>query len=141
LLGLCSFFLIPEAWYEVIEEFETHVHQFKHIPLFLKDGSPLPERFYAMNIRQSLVDVADKERSTAPLETNMERLDRPYLFLKTADSPKAKVYFLRERVANHHLWVPREILVYYIAMSNELFERISQLGGMDTINTLQIEEI
>jgi hypothetical protein len=141
LMGMCGFFMIPESWYEIIEDYEPGIHQFKHIPLTLRDGSPLEERFYAMNIRQSLIDVADRDRSTAPLDTNMSRLSRPYLFMNTADRPNTKVYFFQERVAKFHLWVPMEILIYHIAMSNELFDRISQLGGMDTIDALQIEEV
>lgn len=138
LLGLCGFYLIPETWREVIEEFEPGVHQFKHIPLFLKGGSPLEERFYAMNIRQALYDVADRERSTAPFKVYGDGVGK---FLNTSNSPKAKVYFFADRIRKNSLWCPVDILIYSIAMSNDLFERISDLGGMETIRKLEIEEV
>lgn len=138
LLGLCSFYLIPESWHDVIEEFEPGVHQFKHIPLTLKDGSPLEERFYAMNIRQALTDAADRDRSTAPTKVYP---DGRFVFLNTANRPQAHVYFRKSELQGFHLWCPREILIYDFAMSDELFDRISQLGGMETVRTLQIEEV
>ena len=141
LLGANSFYLVPERWRDVIEEFEPGIHQFKHIPLTLKDGSLLEERFYAMNIRQALTDVADRERSTAPVKEFVNRPNRPYVFANTADRPTVKVYFRKEKVSGYHLWCPREILIYHVAMSNELFARIAQMGGMDLLDTLQIEEV
>jgi len=138
LLGLASFYLVAQQWHDAIEEFEPGVHQFKQVPLTLKDGSPLKECFYAMNIRQTLRDVADMDRSTAPYEVFGDGVKR---FLKTSSSPKSKVYFLRDRIKKYDLWRPIDILGYRIAMSNELFERISRLGGIENIQTLEIEEV
>lgn len=138
LLGLCGFYLIPDSWRQVIEEFEPGVHQFKHIPLTLKDGSPLEERYYAMNIRQALRDVADRERSTAPYKVYGNGTGA---FVKTSNSYNAKVYFGYEKVKSVHLWQPLDVITYKIAMSNELYDQISSLGGMKTIQTLEIEEV
>lgn len=138
LLGLCSFFLIPESWYEVIEDFEPGVHNFKCIPLTLKDGSPLEERFYAVNIRQALRDVSDMKKSTAPYKVYGNGVGK---FLNASNGRNAKVYFIEDRVRGYHLWCPIDILICPIAMSNELFDRLSQLGGMETVRTLEIEEV
>lgn len=138
ILGLCSFYLIPNAWREAIEEFEPGVHQFKHIPLTLKDGSPLAERYYAMNIRQALYDVADREKSTAHIKNFPGRSN---VFLGVSSSYNERVYFFSSKLKGFHLWWPAEINTYNIAVSNKLFDRISQLGGVDTIQTLEIEEV
>ncbi|MEC9067299.1 MAG: DUF1629 domain-containing protein [Pseudomonadota bacterium] len=138
ILGLCAFYLISDSWRQVIEEFEPGVHQFKHVPLTFKDGSPLEERCYAMNIRQVLYDVADRERSTAPYKVYGNGIGK---FLNTSNSYNARVYFFRESLEGYHLWIPRDVSIYNIAMSNELFDRISQLSDMKTIDTLEIEEV
>lgn len=138
LMGMCSFYMIPESWLQVIEEFEPGIHQFKHIPLTLKDGSPLEERFYAMNIRQSLANVSDMERSTAIVKAYQNGI---WSFINATDHDKYRVYFLKDKTAGFHLWQPSDVLGYYIAMSDELFSRISDLGGMETISMLRIEEV
>jgi hypothetical protein len=138
LMGMCSFFMIPESWLEIIEEFEPGVHQFKHIPLTLKDGSPLEERFYAMNIRKVLANVSDMERSKAIVK---EYGNGVWSFVNATDHAKYRVYFLKDKVAGFHLWRPSDVLGYSIAMSEELFARISLLGGMKTIRTFRIEEV
>ena len=138
LLGLSSFYLVQESWREAIEEFEPGVHQFKHVPLFRKDGSQVEERYHAINICQALRDVSDMERSTAPAKTygNGE-----WKFVRTSDHPISKVYFFQGKVSGVHLWQPRDILEYKIAVSSELFDHLSQVADMKTIRTLWIEEV
>jgi len=138
LMGMCSFYMIPETWLEIIEEFEPGVHQFKHIPLQLIDGSPLQERFYAMNIRRSLANISDMEKSTAIVK---EYTKKHWRFVNATDRDEYRVYFVREKVTGFHLWQPSDVLGYHIAMSDELFARIAQLGGMETVRTLRIEEV
>lgn len=138
LLGLCSFFLVPQSWKEVIEEFEPEVHQFKPVALSQKNGSPLDEPFFAMNIRQALRDVCDKERSTAPYTYDAKGLGA---FQNTTDTPRGKVVFKAKAIRGQHLWNPLDLLIYEIAMSDELFARLASLGGMETVRTLRIEEV
>lgn len=138
ILGLANFFLIPEAWRDAIERFEPGVHQFKYVPLFRKDGSPLDEKFYALNVRQAYHDVADRRQSTAPIKDYTKRKN---VFLNTSNSHNAKVFFRKEALGDYHLWCPREILIYHIAMSNDLYSAIAEIGGMESVRTLEIEEV
>lgn len=137
IMGMCGFYMIPESWLEIIEEFEPGIHQFKHILLTLKDSSPFNEKFYAMNIRTSLHDISDMTRSTATVKVYPDR----WCFLDAMDHDRYRVYFIKDNISGFHLWYPSDVLSYTIAMSDELFERISRLGGMNTISTLYIEEV
>lgn len=76
--------------------------------------------------------------STAPYKVYGDGVGK---FLNTAQYHNAKVYFFEDRIDEYHLWHPRDILIYHVAMSNELFDRISRLGGIKTIETLEIEEV
>ncbi|MEL6540064.1 MAG: DUF1629 domain-containing protein [Pseudomonadota bacterium] len=136
ILGVCGFYLVPKVWREVIERFEPGVHQFKHVPLFYKDGSPVEEEFHAINIRQAYHDIVDLEKSTAPKKNHPTR---DYIFLTSFLA--GQLYFKKSQMKNFHLWFPREILVYKIAMSNDLYAAIAETGGMNTIDTLEIEEL
>jgi len=136
ILGVCGFYLVPKVWREVIERFEPGVHQFKHVPLFYKDGSPVEEEFHAINIRQVHDSIVDLKMSHSLFKDYGDGIK---VFLDT--SPKAKVYFKKSMIGNYHIWSPREILIYNIAMSNELYTAISETGGVDTIDTLEIEEV
>lgn len=136
LMGVCSFFLVPQAWRDIIELFEPGVHPFRNFSLFDCDGISVSERFYSINIRQAHHDVADRERSKVPFK---DYADRKNVFSDT--SKTAKIYFIASKLGAFHLWCPREVLIYQIAMSNELFAAISESGGMDTVKTLQIQEV
>lgn len=138
MLGLAHFYLITEAWRDTIERFEPGVHQFKHVPLFRKDGSRLDEKFYAFNIRQAYHDVADRKRSTAPIKDFGSDKN---VFINTSDSHNAKVYFRKKALGKYHLWRPREILLYNIAMSKELYSAMAEVGAMNSVRTLEIEEV
>jgi len=136
LIGLAGFYLVPEIWYEIIEKFEPGVHQFKHIPLFRCDGSSVEDRFYAVNICQAHNNVADRERSTAPIK---DYPDRKNVFIKTSST--AKVFFCKKAIGNYHMWIPLEISVYNMALSNKLYRALLELGGMETIDAIEIEEV
>ena len=138
LLGLSAFYLVQESWLEAIEEFEPGVHQFKRVPLFRKDGSPVEERYHAINICQALRDASDRKRSTAPAK---DYSDGHFKFLKTSDHPKCKVYFLKDRVSGPQLWQPLDLILYNIATSDHLFDRLSQTSDMKSVTTLWIEEV
>lgn len=138
LLGLCSFFLVPQSWRDIIEDLEPNIHQFKHVPLSLRNGDAFDEAFFALNIRRALRNVCDMTLSTGRTRDFGDGHER---FLKATSHPEHRVVMNRDAIAGKHLWLPLDLITYPIAMSDELFSRVAALGGVETIEALEVSEV
>lgn len=138
LLGLSSFYLVKESWRDALEGFEPGLHQFKPIPLFYKDGSPVEERYHALNILTALRDVSDRERSTASFKVYE---DGRWYFVKTSENPYQTIYFKRRLVDGFHLWCPLDTIIFNIAVSSSLFDQLSTSADMKMVKKLWVEDV
>lgn len=132
--AFCSFFGASQALRDCVESLEPGVHDFRKVEVSLKDGSPLGETYYAMNVRQIVLDAVVWEQTTA-------RATRISTEMKVMSPQWGSVAMARARIAGLHLWTAADIVNGTMAVSNELYGLLKAnklLCGLDAFQVVEV---
>jgi len=129
MVSFCSFRGFSQAWVNAVEALEPGKHEFRPVKVFRKDGTPLGENYYAVNLRRVVRDAVDFERTTAPSKT--DGLGSRLKPLRECDS--GNIFMHAEQIRGLHMWISREIALGEITVSDHLFDNLADrrlLGGV-----------
>jgi hypothetical protein len=133
---LYGFYVFSEPLKALVEKLEPDVHQFRHVEIFLRDGSPSATAYYAVNIMTTVDHAIDFARSAAPAEMDPSRPRiKP---LREIDS--GRVVVSSEAVCGKHLWITEEIMSRPLTVSNHLFEQMTAKGYAGGYRSFEIIE-
>lgn len=103
---------VSERFKELIERLEPGVHQFVHVPTFLRGGAPTPKRYYAMVLGQAATHQIVDELTT--VQRNPDGIILPPSRLMRGD-----LVIDRRETAGWHAWTSADIYRLF-TISDEL---------------------
>jgi hypothetical protein len=114
---------VSERLKDSIEALEPGVHQFKEVPVTMKDGNPAPGRYFTTVVGHLARDQVVLERSTIAFYAGsaLTKIAPPM------SGDDGKVVIDRSRTGGWHLWYSEDIYSKE-TISDELKERWDALG-------------
>lgn len=126
---------VSERLKNSIEALEPGVHQFKEVPVRMKNASPAIERYFAAVLGHLSTDQVVLEQSTiAPSSgTGLAKIAVP------APGDDGKVVIDRSRTHGWHIWYSKDIY-WMMTISDELKRRWNSLG-VNCANFVRLAEV
>ncbi|MBD8737838.1 imm11 family protein [Sphingomonas sp. CFBP 13706] len=117
---------VSDAIKAIIEQVEPGIHQFVHVPTFLKSGAPTPKNYYIAVLGHVATNQIDDERTT--LRRNPAGEIEP----PSPDGRRGDVAIHREHTAGWHAWWSADIY-FSFTISDELNSLLlaNEIPGLD----------
>ena len=141
-------FIVSPRFKELVEEFESGVHQFVPIDVFKeRNGAPV-ETYYWFIVGQRL-DSVDRAHTTYQWRAAKDHPDDGRWIDEVMDTatfeftpiPGAKLVFGNSQIAGHHIWHDPHLLTSANGLCSDEFARTLQASGMTGVAITPRESI
>lgn len=137
-LGFCSFWGVSQAFRDCIEELEAGVHEFRPVEVLHPDGSPFGERYYAMNIRRTVADAVDWQKTDVP---SKEGQGVRFMLGLLSLAEGRTITMKRSAITERHLWICEEVILgTAIGVSNTLYNLLIKKQLLKGVASFQVIE-
>jgi hypothetical protein len=138
-VGFCSLWGVSEDFRDCIEKLEPDVHEFREVEILRKDGSAFDKRYYAINVRQIVMDAIDWDRTTA---RSRESRGTRILTQPKSELSGQVIAIRKAPIAGLHFWIPRETFPgTCLGVSDVLHDMLIKRKLLKGIHAFPVEEI
>lgn len=127
---------ISESVKLLIEQLEPNIHQFVHVPTFLKDGTPTPKNYFVAVLGHVATNQINDERTTLRRDP-AGKIEPP-----SPDGRRGSIVIDRTHTKNWHAWFSADIY-FSFTISEELNSLLeaAKIPGLDRIQLVENKKI